>query len=81
MDNIFKQDNEIEEKNTDWLNEGPWYNIFICSKFHGTVFGSFVRNYRIDGYNLIYSATEHNRQQPKYVHDARSAGGRAIPNN
>ena len=38
----------IEENNPDWLNNGPWYNTTISSKFHVTLFECFVKNARTD---------------------------------
>ena len=39
---IIEINQELEydtyEKNTDWLTNGPCYNISICTKLHGTVF-------------------------------------------
>ena len=30
----------------DWLNKGPWYNISICSKLHGSRFDDFITQAR-----------------------------------
>ena len=63
------------------LNKGPWYNTTICYKSHGTVFTYFIRNDIIDIYNIMCSITVHDRQQPTYVDDTSSAGGRSITKN
>ena len=39
------QEMEYEMNKTnhqDWLNKGPWYNISICSKLHGSRFEGFI---------------------------------------
>ena len=69
---------ETEEKNTDWLSEGSWYNTTICSKLHGTVFEDLIRNYKTGRYNIMCYINAHYRQQTTYVYDAISAGGRAM---
>ena len=47
---------EIYESNhLYWLNEGPWYNTDICSKFHGKMFEDFITHARTDRYNLLCS--------------------------
>ena len=45
------------------------------------MFEDFIRNDRTDIYHLVCSITAHDRQQPTYVDDERSSGGRTIPNN
>ena len=72
---------EIEEKNPDWFNKGPWYIKTICYKLHGTEFEDFIINSRTYRYNIICSITEYYRQQPTYVDDSISAGGVSIPKN
>ena len=65
------------KKNPDWLNKG--YNTTICSSLHLTVFEYFIKNDRIDKYNLMCYITAHDKQQPKYLYDTSSGGGREIP--
>ena len=72
---------EIEKEKPNLLNKVPWYNTAICSKFLGTVFEYFIINARTDRYNLICYITANDRQQPIYVDDEISAGGRTIPKN
>ena len=68
---------DIKENNhPDWLNKIPWYNTSICSKMHGTTFGDFIRNDRTDRCNIMCSMPAHDKQQPAYVDDAGSGGGR-----
>ena len=51
---IISSNHEIEyEMNTEsnhiyWLNKGPWYNINICSKLHGSRFEDFITQARTD---------------------------------
>ena len=28
---------DIHKHNPNWITDGPWYNTYICTKFHGTV--------------------------------------------
>ena len=72
---------ETKGNNPDWLNKSPWYNTTICSKLHGILYEDFIRNSRTDRYNIMHSITAHNMQQPKYVDDSSSAGGKEMPNN
>ena len=59
---------EIEENNhPNWFNKGPWYETSICSKLHGKVFEYFIKNARIDRYNLMCSIIAHDKQKPIYV--------------
>ena len=50
---------EIDESNYPyWLNKGPWYNIDICSKFHGSLFEYFIIYARTDRYYpVLYCCT------------------------
>ena len=72
---------ETEENNPGWLNKGPWYNKSICYNMHGIIFECFIRNSRTYRYNLMCYITAHDRQQPIYVDDISSAGGKTIPKN
>ena len=73
---------DIKENNhPDWLNKVPRYNTAICSKFHGTVFGGFIRNFRTNRCNIMCSINAHDKLQPTYIDYPRSAGGIAIPKN
>ena len=73
---------DIKENNhPDWLNRGPRYNTAICSKWHETVFGDFIKNDRTDICNIMRSVPTHVKQKPAYVDDAGSGFGRAIPKN
>ena len=72
---------DIEEKNPDWLNKGPWYNTTMYYKFDGTKFEDFIINDIKDRYNIMCYMTAHYRQQSKYVDNSISSGGIAIPKN
>ena len=53
---------EIDEVNhQDWLNKGPWYNTYICSRLHGSLFEDFITHARTDIYNLMYSLVVHDK--------------------
>ena len=41
------------------ITGGPWYNISICKKIHGTVFEEFIRNARTDKHNLMCKNSIH----------------------
>ena len=41
----------------------------------------FIKKARTDRYNIMCSIISHNKQQPKYVDDDISSGGRQITNN
>ena len=56
--------------------KGPWNNVSICSKLHGTLFEYFIGNYITDRYNIMCYITAHDRQQPTYVYDPSSSGRR-----
>ena len=71
---------DIKENNhPDWLNKGPQYNTSRCSKFYGTVFDDFIRNYRTYRCNIMCYIPVHDKLQPTYVDYASSFGGRTIP--
>ena len=73
---------EIEENNhPNWFNKVTWYNTTICSKLHEKVFEYFIKNTIIYIYNLMCSIIAHDKQQPAYVDDEISGGGRPIPKN
>ena len=73
---------EIDKRNhTDWLNKGPWYNTYICSKLHGKIFGDFITHARTDRYNITCSIVAHDKKQPLYEDYERSIGDRPIPKN
>ena len=41
---------DTDKNNSDWMTGGPWYNISIFEKLHGTVFANYIRNTRTDRY-------------------------------
>ena len=49
----------IDRNNSDWMTGGPWYNTYICKKFHGNVFEGFIRNARTDRYNIMCAIDAH----------------------
>ena len=53
----------------DWLNKGPWYNTYICSRLHGSLFEDFITHTRTDRYNLVCSIVSHYNKQPAYEND------------
>ena len=67
-----------ETNHQDCLNKGPWYNISICSKLHGSRFEDFITQARTYRYNLMFSLVAHYRLQLDYKDDESSIGDRAI---
>ena len=65
----------------DLLNKGPWYNIYICSKLHGSRFKDFITQAITDRYNLMCSLAAHDRLKLDYKDDESSIGDREIPND
>ena len=63
----------------DWLNKGPWYNISICLKFHGSRFEDFITREITDRYDIMCSLVAHNKMQPYYEDDEISLGDRELP--
>ena len=63
------------------MTGGPWYNISICKKLHGTVFEEFIINARTDRYNLMCSIDAHGKHKPSYFGDSSSGGCNALPSN
>ena len=41
--------------NLDWIKGVTLYNTYFSKKLHGKVFGEFIRNTRMDIYNLMCS--------------------------
>ena len=56
-------------KYTDWLNKGPLYNTYICSKLHRKLFEYFITHVITDRYNLICSVVEHDKKQSSYEYE------------
>ena len=53
---------EMNETNhQDWLNKGPWYKKFICSKLHGSRFEDFITQEITYRYNLMCSLVAHDK--------------------
>ena len=70
-----------ETNNQDWLEKGPWYKRYICSKLHGSRFEDFITQARTDRYNLMCSLVAHNRLQLDYKYHERNIGDREITND
>ena len=70
-----------QKSNPDWLNKVPWYNTAICTRLHVTVFEDYIRNARIDRYNLMCSITAHGKLLPTYVYYTSSGIDIAIFEN
>ena len=69
---------KIDESNHQyWLNKGPWYNTAICSRFHGSLIGDFIRHARTDRYNFMWYLFAHEKN-PYYEDDESSIGDRLI---
>ena len=70
---------DIDKNNyQDWFKNCPWYNTFICSKLHGSIFEYFITHARTDRYNLMCSLVERDKMQPNYEDYERSIGDRSI---
>ena len=65
----------------DWLNKGPRYNTFICSKLHGSRFEDFITQARTDRYNIMCYLVSHDRFQIDYKYDEINIGDMAITDN
>ena len=71
---------EIDKINhQDWLNKGTWYNIYICSRLHGSLFEDFITHARTDRYNIMCSLVAHDKKLPDYEYDEINIGDRLIP--
>ena len=70
-----------KNNNQDWLNKGPWCNISICLKLHGSMFDDFITQARTDIYNLMCYLVAHDRLKLDYKYDGSSIGDRSIPDN
>ena len=84
MDNHYQPRNGVynELKNLlYWLNKGPWYNISICSKLHGSRFEDFITQTRTDQYNIMCSLVAKDRLQLDYKDDEISIGDREKTND
>ena len=55
-----------------------WYNTYICTKLHGTVFAKYIRNARTDRYDIMCSIDAHDNQKPQFVDDISKGGGNEL---
>ena len=55
-----------ESNHPNFLNKGPWYNTYICSRSHVSFFEYFITHARTDRYNLLCSIFAHDKIQPSY---------------
>ena len=65
----------------DWLNKGPWYNIEIYSRLHGSLLEDFITHARANRYNLMCSLVAHEKKLPAYEDDEISIWDRLISKN
>ena len=63
------------------MTSGPWYNISICKKLHGKVFEVFIRNARIDSYNIMCFIDAHEKEHLLSYDDGSSCGGCPLTSN
>ena len=63
------------------MNKGPWYNIDIFSRLHGSLFEDFIMHARTDRYNIMCSLVEHDKELPDYEYYESSIGDRLITKN
>ena len=58
---------EMDKNNhQDLLNKGPWYNTYICSRLHGSLFEDFITQSRTGRYNLMCYLVAHDKELPAY---------------
>ena len=73
---------EIDKINHQyWMNKGPWYNTYICSRLRGSLFEYFITHARTDSYNLMRSLVSHDRRKIACEDDEISLGSRLLPKN
>ena len=72
---------DMDKHNSYWMTGGPWYNTYICEKFHGNLFEGFIKNARTDIYNIICSIDAHEKINPSGHYDGSSGGGYPLPSN
>ena len=63
----------------NWLNKGPWYNICIYLRFHGSLFEDFITHARTNRYNILCYLVAHDKEKPSYEDYESSIGDRLIP--
>ena len=83
---IISSNNEMkygidEINHQDWLKKGPWYNIDIFWRLHGSLFEDIIIHARTDRYNLMCSLVAHDKKLPAYEINESSIIGRLIPKN
>ena len=64
----------------DFLNKGPWYNISIFSKSHGSRFEDFITQERTHQYNRMCYLVDHDKFQLYYKDDEIIIGDREKSN-
>ena len=63
------------------MTGGPWYNTYICRKFHGKTFEGFIINARTDRYNIMFSIDAYEKEHQSSYDDVSSGGGCSLPSN
>ena len=51
----------MDEKNSEWMTGGSWYNTSICKKLHGNTIEGFIRKEGTDRYNIMCSIYAHKK--------------------
>ena len=69
------------KNNSDRLTDGPWYDTFICTGLHGTVFEINIINAKTDRYNIMCFIGSHEKNSHNIFYYGSSGGGKAIPSN
>ena len=72
---------DMDKHNSYWMTGGSLYNTYICKKLYGKMFEEFIRNARIDRYNLICSIGAHEYKNQSLHDDEISSGGYPIPSS
>ena len=66
---------DMDEKNSEWMTGGHWYNTYICKKLHVKVFGIFIRNARTDRYHIMCFIGAHEKDNQSSNCDGSSSDG------
>ena len=72
---------KCKNNHQDLLNNGCWYNTYICLKLHENRFNNFNTHARAYKYNLMFSLVPHNKLQPDHKYDEIIIGDTSIPDD
>ena len=69
----------VKINHQDWWNIATWYNTYICSRFHGSLFEDFITHTGTNRCNLLCSIVPYDKKLPFYEDDEISIVDRLIP--